>query len=494
MSDRIHDRIHDRTDARTDARERLLRPCESADQLHAWVRLFCGLDVPRVARCDGHDAPFEYLRLSYFEPSRDLVVWAPRGGGKTRLAAVATLLDLLHKPGCQVRILGGSLEQSMKMWNYLLPDLHRLAGELLASKLTDASKQIKLQSGSGAAVLTQSQRAVRGLRVQKLRCDEVELFDPAVWEAAQLTTKSLGKTAGAVEAISTLHESAGLMSKVVEQAGSSGTRVVRWCLLDVLEQCPPARKCDDCSLFDECGGMAKTRGGGFVTIDDAVAMKKRVSQETWDSEMLCRRPSRRGQVFPAFDVERHVKPFAGTGEVIVGIDFGFAAPLVALWIVRQKDCDRDRDRETWHVIDEYVQPGRTLAEHIVEMQSRRWPKPSFVGVDPAGAARSGQTGTSDIALLRQAGYAVRHRQSYIRDGLELIRRRLNPAAGEATLFVDPRCEQLIAAMLGYRYAPLPGGGFSELPVKDGTHDHLVDALRYALINDARPGKLIVRRY
>ena len=43
---------------------------------------------------------------------------------------------------------------------------------------------------SPAGVLAQSQRSVRGLRVQKLRCDEVELFDPAVWEAAQLTTRS----------------------------------------------------------------------------------------------------------------------------------------------------------------------------------------------------------------------------------------------------------------------------------------------------------------
>ena len=35
-------------------------------------------------------------------------------------------------------------------------------------------------------MLAQSQRAVRGLRVQKLRCDEVEMFNPSIWEAAQL--------------------------------------------------------------------------------------------------------------------------------------------------------------------------------------------------------------------------------------------------------------------------------------------------------------------
>ena len=109
-----------------------LTPCGTPDQLHAWARYWLGLDVPRTAVCGGHDAPFEYLRRAYFEPAGDAVVWAPRGGGKTRLAAAATLLDLLHKPGTGVRVLGGSLEQSMKLWEYLLPDLRRLGGRLLA--------------------------------------------------------------------------------------------------------------------------------------------------------------------------------------------------------------------------------------------------------------------------------------------------------------------------------------------------------------------------
>ena len=146
--------------------------------------------VPRVAVCEGHDAPFEYLKAAYFEPARDLVVWAPRGGGKTFLAAVATLLDLLHKPGCQVRILGGSLDQSLRMWEHLQPMVMELAGEMLAGR--EAARRIELVNGSGAGVLAQCQRAVRGLRVQKLRCDEVEMFDRRVWEAAQLSVKSGG--------------------------------------------------------------------------------------------------------------------------------------------------------------------------------------------------------------------------------------------------------------------------------------------------------------
>src|SRR5688572_10780209 len=129
----------------------LCRPCVDKDHLHEWVSLFLGLRVPRTPVCEGHCAPFDYIRRASFEPATDLVVWAPRGGGKTRLAAAATLLDLLHKPPASVRILGGSLEQSMKMWDYLLPDLDRLARGLLAKHVSDATRRIRLKPGSQAA-------------------------------------------------------------------------------------------------------------------------------------------------------------------------------------------------------------------------------------------------------------------------------------------------------------------------------------------------------
>src|SRR5437667_9578824 len=151
--------------------------------------------MPQAPVCAGHCAPFEYLCRAYFEPAEDLLVWAPRGGGKTRLAALATLLDLLHKPGCSVRILGGSLEQSLRMWEHLFPDLTRLVEPMLNS-CAKATRRISLTNGSGAAVLTQSEYAVRGIRVQKLRCDEVELFKPHIWEAAQLVTRSISSGLG----------------------------------------------------------------------------------------------------------------------------------------------------------------------------------------------------------------------------------------------------------------------------------------------------------
>ncbi|HEY0008904.1 MAG TPA: hypothetical protein VGB55_09285 [Tepidisphaeraceae bacterium] len=469
-------------------------PCVTPDQLHAWIVTHTGLRVPRQAVCPGHHAPFDYLCNSYFEPSADQIIWAPRGGGKTSLAAVATLLDLLHKPGCSVRILGGSLEQSLKMWDYLLPHLEEIARDELENPRA-MSRKLKLRTGSSAAVLTQSQKSVRGLRVQKLRCDEVELFDADVWEAAQLTTRTRTPSdensglmiRGTIEALSTLHRPVGLMHKIIEAAETNGTRLVRWCMLDVLERCPPERDCNTCGLWTECRGVAKTRCDGFFHIDDALAMKSRVSEDTWNNEMLCRRPSVRGCVFPMFDPDLHViesPPFEIDGgcEWSLAMDFGFSAPLVCLWVVTRG--------EQVYVIDEHLLRQKTLDEHLKLISARPWPNVRRIACDPAGNGSNDQTAVSNIALLRRAGYQVRSKPSRIVDGVELIRAALRSAAGESRLRVHPRCKQLIQALRGYRY---PENRQSELPDKDGQHDHAIDALRYFFVNQNHTA-LTARRY
>lgn len=451
----------------------LLRALQTPDDLHRWVRVFCNLRLPRKPVCANHVAPFDYVVRAYFEPTRDQVVHAPRGGGKTRLAAVATLLDLLHKPQVSVRILGGSLEQSMRMWEHLLPDIERLVPDLLDPR--SRSRRLSLRTGASCAVLTQSQRAVRGLRVQKLRCDEVELFKPEIWQAAQLVTRSHKGVAGAIDALSTLHEPHGLMQRIIDNADRVGTPVVRWCVLDVLERCDARRDCATCPLWDECRGIAKTHADGFVGIDDAIAMKQRVSRETWECEMLCQRPGVRGAVFPSFDPRTHVvaTDASSDGTWSLAIDFGFAAPFVCLWIHERHGIRT--------VIDEYVQPGRSIEDHLVEIASRRWPRARVIACDPAGNSRNEQTSLSAVQVLRRAGYVVRSRPSRIVDGVERIRAALRPAAGVPSLFIHPRCVHLIRALTSYRYASVSGIP-SELPLKDGEHDHLVDALRYHFVN------------
>ncbi|MHC4806845.1 MAG: hypothetical protein ACYTBX_11405 [Planctomycetota bacterium] len=90
---------------------RRTRPKTRRD-LKNYVKVFLGIDVPNKKICREHNSPMDYLWHSFsadFTADRranvDAIIWANRAGGKTELAAVATLLDCIFKPSCQVRIL-----------------------------------------------------------------------------------------------------------------------------------------------------------------------------------------------------------------------------------------------------------------------------------------------------------------------------------------------------------------------------------------------------
>ncbi len=450
------------------------------EEIRRWLEQYTGLKLTDQAVCPGHNAPLDYLEHSFLEGGSDVVVWAPRGGGKTTLGAAATLMDLVFKPGCQVRILGGSLDQSLRMWESLWPWWTRLHQQVATKRTKD--KVVIMKNDARVGVLTQSERSVRGIRVQKLRCDEVELFNPDVWEAAQLVTRSItcnGRAVrGVVEAFSTMHRPHGRVRKRIDTAKDTGKPVIHWCILEVLEKCPVERECAHCLLQVDCGGIAKEKCNGHVGIDDAIAMKHRVSRETWESEMLCKRPSSRNCVFANFSEEIHVREFApldpGSTKLWLGVDFGFQNPFVCLWI-------RADERGVAHVIDEYVQEHKQMHEHVATIQARPHGRVYRLACDPAGKSRNDQTSKSNIQLLRDAGFAVRHRGSAILDGVEKIRAALAPAAGEPSLFVHPRCKRLIEALAEYRYSEED----DEVPLKDGRHDHLTDALRYFYVNWTR---------
>ncbi|HWB21224.1 MAG TPA: hypothetical protein VG711_13075 [Phycisphaerales bacterium] len=506
---------------------RLVEP-KSANQLHAYVKFVLGFDVPRDKREGASGStPFAYLRHSFFEEREagapaDCVVWANRGGGKTQMGAVATLLDLLFKPGIEVRILAGSFEQSGKMYRYLSQMLETdVFSDLIAGQLT--GRHVELKNGSRVEVLSQSQCAIRGQRVHKLRCDEVDLFEPEVWEAAQLTTRSgmCGHVdvQASVEALSTMHRPGGLMNRLVREAADGKRVLVKWNLMDVLATCDPARACEGCILWQECGGSAKTMSG-FLRVSDAMQQKARVSEATWKAEMLCQQPSRTDCVYPEFEQEIHVVRVNSGAETAVvlpmsedspkrrkklllehgaetkpvwlgGLDFGFRNPtvfLLARW---------DVEADVIEVVDELIRTGVRSEEFIVQAHEliKTWKARAGevrVGADPAGHSRNEHTGVSTISLWKNAGFNIRTNSQSIDAGIGSIRRRLKRADGQIGLRVHERCDQLIQAMLAYHYDAHDDQESS--PVKDGP-DHCCDALRYMVVNaEGRGVKEACRSY
>ncbi|MFZ4574490.1 MAG: hypothetical protein ACOYN0_08840 [Phycisphaerales bacterium] len=469
-------------------------------ELRAFVERYLGVRARDTPLLSGHAAPMDYLEHAFFgdRPGAPLpadgVLWANRGGGKTFLGAVATLLDLLFKPGITIRILGGSEHQS----RFMLAHLRRLLDPAAHPEICEVaraetgSSRIVLANGSNAEVLSQAQTSVRGTRVQKLRCDEVDLFKPEIWDAVQLTTRSArcgGRdVVGVIECLSTMQNQGGMMSRVVSEAREGKRTLFRWGVLDVLESCPPTRECPECSLLSECQGRAKLVGpreGGHVTIADAVTLKSRVGEATWSAEMLCIEPRRSDAVYPEFSRSTHVvgreampewvracaagTPMPGH-RVIAGMDFGFANPTAVVWAVE------DSEGTLW-VFAEYERSEERLDDQAAMLAAgKRAPRPERIGVDPAGLARSHQTGVSSVHVLRESGLHIVTPRHALAAGINTVRALLTPAVGpRPKLFIDAGCRALIKCLEEYRNDEAGGP-----PIKSGA-DHLCDALRYMVM-------------
>lgn len=502
---------------------RRTRPATKAD-LRNYVKVFLGVDVPDRRICPDHSSPMDYLWNSFsidygllmkddlatqgcaemtsnsppsalnhpssiiHHPSADSVVWANRAGGKTELAAVATLLDAVFKPDCQIRILGGSGEQSSRMYECLVAFLRRGFEPLLAGPMLKGKS--RFANGSTVEVLTQSPTSVRGTHVQKLRCDEVELFDEDVFSAAKFTTLSAGHCVGSMELISTMHKPYGIMQREVAAAMETRVPVFKWCLWETIERCV-GRECSQCPLWCDCRGRARN-ACGYLRIDDCIAQMRRSSRSAWESEMLCLRPSMENVVFSEFDPALHVRPvdYDPNLPLYRTLDFGFVNPFVCLWV--QVDAEG-----VVRVIDEYVRSRATIDVHAKELKART-PCPeervAATFCDPAGAGASDITGAGVTRELRTLGIVTKHRASGILEGIELIRRAVRAGDGSTALVISPRCVRLIEAMQCYHYPDNARAAAGELPFKDGVYDHPIDALRYFFIHVKRTTQTASRRY
>jgi len=430
--------------------------------LHDFIRAFYGLDIPRQAVCPGHSAPFDYVAGAFFGTFGDCLVWASRGGGKTELGSVVTHLDSIFQPGCETRILGGSLAQSERMYEHLSRKWWPYFDRLLRKE--PLSRRTELRNGSTVEILTQSERNVRGQRVPKVKCDEVEEFSREVWQAVQFVTQS--KRSGrdgpvikaSLQALSTMHRAYGLMSELVSQADEGAFEVFKWCLWEVIERCGD-RECSRCILWEDCQGKAK-RAQGFFSVEDALAIYRRSSRESWQAEMLCQRPSREGLVYRDFDPDRHVVDYAYNPDraTYAAVDFGYTNPTVCLFA------------QEWDgvlvVFHEYYRAGETTATHAQVLRPlferfrvrRAW-------ADPSGAEQR--------SVLAQHGLRTEPADNRLERGLEAVRARLkaDPVTGRVGLLFDRRAKHTLEEVHQYHYVP-----GSEEPVKEA--DHCMDALRY----------------
>lgn len=210
------------------------------------------------------------------------------------------------------------------------------------------------------------------------------------------------------------------------------------------------------------------------------AARSGLSEARWRREQELSFEGAEGRVFDQFDSQRHLCSTSylpgriDGAKLYRGIDFGYRKPAV-VWL----EVLPDGSMVVFHCLVGDRWPIHQLMQEIRSVDERYGFQEAdftFTAVDPAGAAKN-DSGISPVEAMLAAGFKLVWSLSSIAAGIEVVRSLLLDAQGKVRLRVDSRCADLIRAFQGYAWAQ-----DGELPVKDGVHDHPMDALRYLLVN------------
>jgi hypothetical protein len=161
---------------------------QNDDELHAWLKYELHIDIPRVAVCPGHDAPFQFLADLFFERIEAALGVANRGGAKTFLVAVLHWLNSRFKPGCESCTFGAIEAQSFRAYAHLRNWIYDEDGNLKPTIVSSLMRDTTFKNGSKIEVLGSTPDAVNGPHPQKAHADEIELMrDDTFRESRNMT-------------------------------------------------------------------------------------------------------------------------------------------------------------------------------------------------------------------------------------------------------------------------------------------------------------------
>ncbi len=276
------------------------------DELHAAVKKYFNVDIPRRKVCKDHEAPFTAFADAYFARNTVSVWKASRGfGGKSMLLALLGLAEAVFL-GAKCNILGGSGEQSERVLNYIngeeMPHAFWNAPNAPRSLIIGGSesevadnargvtkKMIKLTNGGYLKALMASSRSVRGPHPQRLRLDEVDEMEMNIFDSALgQPMKRFGIEEHTV-ASSTHHYSNGTMTAILKRATEQGWKIYEWCYRENL-----------------------TTHGGWLEPDAVDRKRRTVTKVMFDTEYENQEPNPAGRAIDVIKCQLAFKESLGS--------------------------------------------------------------------------------------------------------------------------------------------------------------------------------------
>lgn len=221
---------------------------------------------------------------------------------------------------------------------------------------------------------------------------------------------------------------------------------------------------------DDWGAHTYTTLDGENVPEGEIEQARRdMDQRTFEQEYLATFNTYSGVVYYNFNREYSLKSFVNPDvkELHIGQDFNVGKLASAIAII---------EKNTIYFVDELLLNSSSTEDTCDELK-RRYPNSKIIMYpDPAGRQRKTSAGgRTDISILQNAGFKVNVRNAHtpIRDRVNSVNAKLKNSKGEASLFVDPKCKQIINSLERMVYKPN-----TSVIEKDGELDHMADAVGY----------------
>lgn len=363
-----------------DVKKRLQTP----DELWEWIKKETGIEIPRIAVCEDHCAPFDFIWDAYANNERALLLLASREGGKTLGVSIVHFANAETKPGYEGVTFGAILPQAKKAYGYIkgfitttnadgdqVPN-HQIAGE-------PTRDETRWKSGSKVGVIVGTISGVNSPHPQTVHADEIDIMEEEVF--AESRNMAGSKVVDGVRipaqdiATSTRKSNKGLMQQIIDEVDDAEAKghkppwkVYAYCVAEVAEEVPCCRQADpvarirrlvelgrDPAELCECDRVVKGewdeknprtlesickgrffRSRGWLAYEDIVGKFMQNAQPVWEAQMECRRPSADGLYLPSFTRERFCCrgwiPRPEYGKIWMGVDWGGSEASSILWI------------------------------------------------------------------------------------------------------------------------------------------------------------------
>ena len=461
------------------------------DDLHDYIRLVLGYDVPRYPFCDNHVAPFQFIADIFFGRCNGgaAVGFANRGGGKTLGLAILENAGMVLRAPLEINHFGSVTTQSDICYDYFRSFAESEHLNHLFREREIQRTNTEAINGSSISIHPATMPKVSGGHPNWASLDEVETLERrGVIEKFRGMSQTSNGNHRVDIYTSTRDRAYGPFQKLLLWAESVGVPIYKWCIWEVLERCPPTRDCRSCPAWERCQGKAR-RTNGFYPLQDFIDRAATLDQETWNAQYLCLRPERTGAVYKEFDEDIHVSKepiqYDPQHSVFLVGDPGWRA------------ADKEKKRGKFVVADFQIDPYDRItvfrenrfiektpydAGEIVARQGLLpWKGLIWDTEDPGGAR-------DFIKGLGASVPIVRFDKGKIEPGIKGVRPFLKVRSdGTAGLLISKTCTDAIFEMLAYHYKDVIDGK----PVDDkpeDVDDHFPDCLRYFVIAYQKAGE------